>query len=192
MEQRGGSRLGVRSVRRGRAGRRRRVRGCSGGAGFRVGSGGRSSWRRRARGARRPRGPRTSRSERRGRAPARPARRPTSATSAASTKRVAGVGLERGVEPEPGDAGAVGVEPRLGVEHVGQDCAAAIRRSAAGEAEEGSASSSRRAWTRLSSILDVVELRRRVREWGRRWAGIRRSPGTPSLSIPTNAIRISR
>ena len=50
-------------------------------------------------------------------------------------ERVAGVGLERGVEPEPGDAGAVGVEARLGVEQVGQ-----LRRGdaqiAAGEAEE--------------------------------------------------------
>ena len=45
------------------------------------------------------------------------------------------MGLERGVEPEPGDAGAVGVEARLGVEQVGQ-----LRRGdaqiAAGEAEE--------------------------------------------------------
>ena len=64
-----------------------------------------------------------------------PARRPTSADQRGEHERVAGVGLERGVEPEPGDAGAVGVEPRLGVEHVGQ-----LRRGdpkiAAGEAEE--------------------------------------------------------
>ena len=50
-------------------------------------------------------------------------------------ERVAGAGLERRVEPESGDAGAVGVEARVGVEHVGQPRGGDAQ-IAAGEAEE--------------------------------------------------------
>ena len=51
-------------------------------------------------------------------------------------QRVARAGLERGVEPQAGDARAVGVEARIGVEQVGQP-GRGDAQIAGGEAEEG-------------------------------------------------------
>jgi hypothetical protein len=50
-------------------------------------------------------------------------------------QRVAGAGLERGVQPQRGDARAVGVEPRVGVQDVGQ-AGRGDTQVTAGEAEE--------------------------------------------------------
>ena len=126
-----------------RAAPRTRARARSGGAGSTGRPCGRPSSCRRATGGRRRRARRTSRSARTGRAP--------QAGAAADLgrdrgehERVAAAGLQHAVQPQAGDAGAVGVEARLGVEH-GGEAPAAMRRSPPARPNRGSASSSRRA-----------------------------------------------